>query len=71
MKRILHSAVEVSFTASIELFELSCAATYLLPVMNYVIKNDVWKKTKIQSKGDLYIDILHDIEPHFSPFTID
>ena len=63
-----HSVVELSFTASIELFTLSCAATYLLPVMNYVIKNDVLKKTKTQSKGDSYIDTLHEIEPHF--FTI-
>ena len=68
MNIILHSFAELSFTASIALFTLPCAATYLLPVMNYVIKNDVLKKTKTQSKGDLYIDILHEIEPHF--FTI-
>ena len=68
MNIFLHSVADLSFTASIELFTLSCAATYLLPVLNYVIKNDVLKKTKTQSKGDLYIDILHEIETHF--FTI-
>ena len=46
-----HNVLELSFTASIELFTLSCAATYLLPVLNYVIKNDVLKKTKNSQKA--------------------